>query len=126
MSLVSVDRDFARFGGKSYAINKINTVEVRERKPHAFWPVLVLGFLGGIFLLSGFGQLAALDGAPWTSIIFGATLLGLAAWQWRRSKVREYKLFLMTSSSEAQAYTSNNFDEVMGLRREIESAMAGR
>jgi hypothetical protein len=42
MSLVSVDRDFARFGSKSYAINKINTVEVRERKPHAFWPALAL------------------------------------------------------------------------------------
>lgn len=31
---VSVDRDFARFGNKSYAINKINSVEVRQHHPH--------------------------------------------------------------------------------------------
>ena len=29
---ITVDNDFARFGSKSYAINKINSVEVRERK----------------------------------------------------------------------------------------------
>lgn len=32
---VSVDRDFARFGSKSFAINKIHTVEVRARRPHS-------------------------------------------------------------------------------------------
>lgn len=31
---VSVDQHFARFGAKSYAINKINSVEVRRRYPN--------------------------------------------------------------------------------------------
>lgn len=29
-----IDDDFARFGAKSYAINKINSVDVRERQPY--------------------------------------------------------------------------------------------
>jgi hypothetical protein len=30
---VSIDRDFARFGSKAYAINKINTVDIATRIP---------------------------------------------------------------------------------------------
>lgn len=32
---VNVDRDFARFGSKTYAINKINSIEVRRHRSSA-------------------------------------------------------------------------------------------
>ena len=43
-----------------------------------------------------------------------------------RAQIRTYSLVLMTSSSEAQAFTSPNRDEVDNLRAKIEQAMAGR
>jgi hypothetical protein len=53
---VSVDRDFARFGGKSYAINKINTVEVRQRHPNGKTGMFVAGLIALFCLLAAFGE----------------------------------------------------------------------
>jgi len=121
---VTVDDDFARFGGKSYAINKINSVEVRERHPHGSGGAILFGGLSMILLV------AALNG---TDPNRGPTFLLLAAlsavaayWAWRRSKVVEYQLFLMTSSSEAQAFVSRDGNEVYSLRDNIERAMTKR
>lgn len=122
---ISVDRDFARFGSKSYAINKINTVEVRERQPHGMGGVIIAGLIAGICFVAGFGQISQQGGGGQT-IVIGLLLAGLAFWLWKRTKIIEYQLFLMTSSSETQAFVSNDHDEVMGLRDSIESAMTGR
>ncbi len=76
---VTVDQDFARFGSKSYAINKINTVDVRERSPNGpavcfigvfalivglmllfatIWGILVV-IGGGVFAYLGWKRLAS-------------------------------------------------------------------
>jgi hypothetical protein len=117
---VSVDCDFARFGSKSYAINKINSVEVRRRHPHGQGLMFAFGLLTIICFLSALG---GGGGSMFVLlVIFGA----LAFWAWRRSRILEYQLFLMTSSSEAQAITSRDPDMIDGLRNRIERAMAGQ
>ena len=52
---VSVDRNFARFGSKSYAINKINSVEVRKRYPHTHLGKSLLGLLTFFCVVSAIG-----------------------------------------------------------------------
>jgi len=124
---VSVDRDFARFGAKSYAINKINSVEVRERRPFGQGAMFVWGLLALMCGLSFLGQLSdGLTGAGLFTLILG-TLFGYLAYRsWLRSKIVEYQLFLMTSSSEAQAISSRDGSMIGRLRDRIERAMAGQ
>jgi hypothetical protein len=50
----------------------------------------------------------------------------LALWFWQRSRIVEYQLFLMTSSSEAQAISSRDGVLIDRLRNRIEQAMSGR
>lgn len=122
---VTVDKDFARFGAKSYAINKINTVEVRERKPHGQAGMFIFGVLAFIFGMSGLGTLfgSGESSGGITSLIIAAIFGFIAYRLWLRSKIVEYQLFLMTSSSEAQAITSRDGEMIDDLRRKIESAM---
>jgi hypothetical protein len=56
------------------------------------------------------------------AVVFG----GLAFLAWKKSQVVEYQLFLMTSSSEAQAITSQDSEMIFGLRHRIEQAIAGQ
>jgi len=123
---VTVDRDFARFGAKSYAINKINSVEVRERKPNGKGGAIVCGVLATFCGFGALGSLTSPDGGTIVWLIVAA-VFGFAAYSlWQESKIVEYQLFLMTSSSEAQAFVSRREDEVISLRDRIEQAMAGR
>jgi hypothetical protein len=121
---VSVDQNFARFGSKSYAINKINSVEVRKHQPHGLAGVIICAGLAIILLGNGLGQLTSADGEPSTSIIIGVIFGGLAWLFAKRHQIVDYQLFLMTSSSEAQAFQSRNEQEVTQLRSAIEGAMA--
>ena len=120
---VSVDRDFARFGSKSFAINKINTVDVQERYPYAQSAVFVWGLLA---LLS----LGFLGGASAGGILFVLMLsafFGFLAYRaWVKSKIIEYQLFLVTSSHSVQAIKSQDGPMIESLRTKIEQAMAGR
>lgn len=120
---VSVDDDFARFGGKSYAINKINTVEVRARYPNGQGGAVILALLAALCVFGWFAALNSDQGTSGGPLLFAAIFGALAYWQFQRSKVREYQLFLMTSSSEAQAFVSRDRDEVFSLREQIEGAM---
>lgn len=122
---ISVDKDFARFGSKSYAINKINTVEVRERKPHGQAGMFIFGLLAFLFGMSGLANLTSPEGPSGavTSIIIAAVLGFITYRLWVKSKIVEYQLFLMTSSSEAQAITSQDGEMIDELRRKIETAM---
>ena len=120
MGNVTVDDRFARFGAKSFAINKINSVEVRSStkrgsKGYVLW--------WGIAALSA---LVAIGAQAAGVFIVLAALLAFVGWRsWlRRRDVITYGLFLVTSSSEAQAFTSRDADEVRQLRSAIEDAMA--
>ncbi|WP_454798642.1 DUF6232 family protein [Novosphingobium lindaniclasticum] len=120
---ITVDKDFARFDDKSYAINKINTVEVRAVKPYGTngaWACTVLSllFAYGAFNLLSEGKNAIL------SILLCIGFTGLAYWLWQRSRTIVFQLFLMTSSSSQQAYSSLDGQEIQVLREKIESAMA--
>ena len=117
MGVIEVDDKFARFGGKSYAINKINSVEVRQRKPYGKGAAVLCGIIALMALLQ-----AAQVGLA--AVVVGLAFAGLAYWSWQRSKVTEYQLFLMTSSSEAQAFVTRNGAEVFALRDQIEAAIA--
>jgi len=118
---IVVDDDFVRFGSKSYAINKINTVDVRARKVRGKGLAYGIGAIGLLLLIGGFGEKGSSG-----MIVFGVVMLGLAALLYRRPDVYEYSLFLMTSSSEAQAFKTNDVDEVTNLRAAIEAAMMTR
>ena len=121
---VTVDDDFARFGAKSYAINKINSVDVRERAPHGRGGAILCGIIAAFCVLGWLGTVMDPDKtATSTPLVVAAIFAGLAYWQWQKSKIREYQLFLMTSSSETQAFITRDVDEVIGLREQVESAM---
>src|SRR5690348_15357142 len=114
---VTVDDDFARFGGKSYAINKVNSVEVREHHPYGTGGAILFGGLALILLVAAFNG-ADVNQRP-IFLLLGALSAGAAYWAWKRSKIVEYQLFLMTSSSEAQAFVSRDGNEVYSLRDNI-------
>lgn len=120
---ISVDRDFARFGKKAYAINKINSVEVRERRPHGSAGTILLGGMALIFLAVASQNT---NGSGPTDIMVALLCAAGAYWAWKRSKIIEYQLFLMTSSSEAQAIASRDGGMIDNLRDRIERAMAGQ
>lgn len=126
--MVTVDGDFARFGDKSYAINKINSVEVRETAPFKMGCVVaIVGAAAAIAALAGLGAATSGDGGTAAMMLLFAAIFGwLCHWAYQRGKVRDYSLVLMTSSSEAQAFTSRNREEVDSLRLRIEKAMTGR
>lgn len=110
---VSVDSDFARIGAKSYAINKINSVEIKKRHPNG----------QGLAFVVSLAAIALLVGHLYT----GGVLVGaFAAWLWWRSRMVEYELHLTTSSSEIAAFKSADLDFVDKLRTQIEAAMAQR
>jgi hypothetical protein len=125
---VSVDRDFARFGSKSYAINKINSVDVRAHHPHRQSAALGWGLAASICLLVAFAQSDNSTGTGNTAaFLFLGMLFGFLAYRAsQRSKIVEYQLFLMTSSSETQAIVSEDGDMIHELRQRIERAMAGQ
>lgn len=114
---VSVDSKFARFGSKSFAINKITSVDVRTvtTPPGKGWiaavAVSVLCFLGS---------------QTSSGMLGGGVLFAAVAWYLYTHKGNEtvHQLFLVTSGSETQAYQSSDQDEVFMLRDSIEEAMA--
>jgi len=133
---ISVDRDFARFGSKSFAINKINTVEVKVRHPHSqnaffLWGLLALGslliFAGGSQSTGNTGQQAASGSSGTIAGLLLCAFFGFLGYRaWKRSKIVEYQLLLVTSSQAVQALKSEDGTLIDGLRDRIERAMAGR
>lgn len=123
---VSVDRDFARFGGKSYAINKINSVEVRERRPHGGGAMMLWGLLTFIFAITLLQSLKEPSSGTFWGVVLTALFGFLAYRAYLNTKLVEFQLFLMTSSSETEAITSRDGQMIDALRNRIESAMAGQ
>ncbi len=118
--VVTVDNDFARFGTKSYATNKINTVEVRVQAPNSRIWIWIWGAIAAFIAVGSVANYSL------TAIIFALLFAGLALRAFFRAKKRLYQLYVMTSSSEAQAFQSENADEVIALREAIERAMTAR
>ena len=117
---ISVDKDFARFGSKSYAINKINTVDVRERNPYGSLMLVI----GGLCLLISI--LVCVTNFTGGSFVVALAFAGITYWGWLRSQTVVYDLYLKTSSSDVQAYESRDGNEVTKLRVAVEQAMIAR
>lgn len=116
---VTVDDRFARFGSKSYAINKINSVDVRSTEVPGSWAFVLWWALGASMLIT------ALSTQTWGLLVVSAVLFvpGWSSWK-RRRATTVYSLFLVTSSNEAQATKSIDGAEIERLRTAIEDAMA--
>jgi hypothetical protein len=123
-----VDRDFARFGSKAYAINKINTVDVTERRPHRQQAIFGWGILAAMSALLFLG--GEKGGNSSGGALFGVllcVLFGFLAYRaWKRSKIVEFNLMLVTSSHSVQAIKSEDRAFIQDIRDRIERAMAGR
>lgn len=122
---VLVDENFARFGEKSYAIDKINTVEVRTVHPYGDGWAWVCAILSALFAYGAYNLIQD-EKSPAISVILCLVFASISHWLWRRSKIVEFQLFLMTSSASLQAYSSFDRDEISGLRNRIESAMVSK
>ncbi len=120
---VEVDSHFARFGSKSYAVKQINTVDVRYKNPHGKIGMIIFGVISLIFLLATMGSIAR-SHIDIVSFFAAAAFGWLAYWRWQRSKIVEYSLFLTTSSGSVHAYTTQNLNEIIELRKVIEAAAA--
>jgi glucose-6-phosphate dehydrogenase assembly protein OpcA len=120
----SVDRDFVRVGDKSYAINKINSVEVRSEKKKGSTAYLALWAVAAAALLMGI-QAGAAAAAVGVCIALFCGIAGYGSFG-RRIPTMSYTLYLVTSSSEAAAVTTTNRGEIDRVRSEIEGAIAAR
>ena len=127
---VSVDRDFARFGSKAYAINKINTVDVTAKRPHSQNAFFGWGLLAAISLLIFAGGAGEKDpnasGGIALAVFLCALFAFLAYRAWKRSKIVEYYLVLVTSSHSVQAIKSLDSAFIQDIRDRVERAIAGR
>ena len=125
---VSIDRDFARFGSKAYAINKINTVDVTYRHPYPRQAAFGWGLLAFLSLLvfGGSASESNPSGVGFFALALCAFLCFLAYRAWQRSKIVEYTLVLVTSSHSVQAIKNCNSALIQDIRDRIERAMSGR
>lgn len=122
----SIDKNFARFGSKSYAIDKINTVDIRTEKPGSLFGSILLLILGMTLLLLSFGGFSAGDkGAALIMMGFSALVLWGSYSIAPTSSSGMHTLYLTTSSSESQAMNSKDRAVLEQLRARIEAAMAG-
>ena len=122
----SVDRDFVRVGDKSYAINKINSVEVRTTTQKGSRAYIAFWIIAGLFALGVLGALASGEGAFGMFVFAG--ICGFLGWlsYRKRADTNTYALLLVTSSGEATAVTTTDRGQIASIRREIEGAISAR
>lgn len=123
---VTVDDNFARVGSKSYAINKINSVDVRSKKKSGKWGWLLWWLLAIFCGVPALGALIGGQPGEAVAMLLIAALFGYFGWKsyQQRHATYSYELFLMTSSNEVQAFVTDDKDDVLALRSAIEDAMA--
>lgn len=120
---ITIDNNFARFGAKSFAINKINSVEVRSETVPGSKAYRALWTLAAVFVIltiSNIVQGEAATGSFVAAAVLG--LLGFFMWE-KRHDVTTHRLFLVTSSAEAQAFVTHDWNDITELRTAIEDAM---
>ena len=123
---VSIDDDFARFGSKSYAIDKITSVDVRGQERQAGCGPVVLIIIGVFIGLAAAGMFA--DDTK-QAIVTGLVAVVLILWGSRlqtKKRLTDYTLLLTTSSAEVQATQTTDGDEVAKMRAAIEAAMVAK
>lgn len=121
---VSVDNDFARFGSKSYAINKITSVEIREvQEKGNGCAIAACGVIAAISAFSGLGALIAAPKDAFTYLVIAAVFCFITYTLAKKGRKITYHLFLITSASEQQAYVTSSRDDVFNLRDQVEAAM---
>ena len=120
MTDISVDTDFVRFGSKSYATSKINSIEVRASRPYHSnnWV--------GVALIATCLLIAAMNRLNLGLATLGLLTAAVALFLWARTRIVEYQLFLQLSSGEVQVFGSPDPDHVFALQDEIEAAIACR
>lgn len=123
---VSIDSSFVRFGGKSYALGQITSVEVRSiRRGGCLWAVWFV--MSAVFLLGGLGMLAQPDASGAYVAIGIGLLLGFVGVSARSSARRTtFTLVLATSGAEVQALQTTDGTLANRLKAEIEAAIAAR
>jgi hypothetical protein len=125
---VSIDRHFARFGTKSYAISKINTVDVTAKRPYSQNAFFGWGLLALISILAFTGEQTGAGTSNGTAVgVFLFALFGFLAYRaWKRRNIVDYYLMLVTSSHSVQAIKSRDPTFIDSVRDKIERAMTGQ
>ena len=121
----SVDQDFVRVGTKSYAINKINSVEMHTSTKPGSALYVVAWLLAAVCAYAGLS--AGLEGQSASGYLIVAAICGGVGWLsfQKRAPTHTYSVMLVTSSGEATAVSSTDADLVMSVRAQIETAIAG-
>jgi hypothetical protein len=127
--IVSVDDKFARFGETAYAINKITSTSVHERKIKGakgwlIWLPLALFFTLPMLVMlvvpmTDKGGTVGVMAIP--VVVFW--LLTIRSWRRRKATMR-YSLMLVTSAQQVQAMETEDLPEIQKLRSAIEQAMS--
>lgn len=123
---VSVDAHFARFGSKSYAIDKINSVDVKtETRTGCLW--MTFAAIAAVFGLAALGQSVSpnSDNLAFGWGIFLVTAV-VAVILYRARPKPLHHLMLATSSGEVQAMNSTDKASIAELRAAIEAAMTAQ
>lgn len=122
----SIDRDFVRVGDKSYAINKINSVEVRTTTQKGSRAYMAFWIIAGLFALGMLGALISGEGAFGMFVL--TAMCGFFGWlsYRKRQDTHSYALLLVTSSGEATAVTTTDRTQIASIRSDIESAISTR
>ncbi|KQX20695.1 MULTISPECIES: DUF6232 family protein [unclassified Sphingomonas] len=124
---ISIDDDFARFGSKSYAIDKINSVDVKAQpRSGCLW--IILACIAALLLFAALGNLVGSgDKGSFGTTLAIAVAIGFVAWRASiHAAIVDYTLLLTTSSSEAQATQTTDGAEVEKMRAAIETAMVSK
>lgn len=111
-----VDGRFVRVGAKSYAVDKITSVEVRtgEQQPNK----------KGATLLAIAGLIAVFAAIQAPVLLVLATGVGLLANRAYKVELpRQHRVILMLASQEAAALETTDRTRALGFRDEIERAM---
>jgi hypothetical protein len=127
MDAVSVDRHFVRIGSKSYAVDRITSVEVRRHRPYSIGPA-VAGFLSALLLLTLGIVRPVRDSwlAPTGAIGLGISLMFFALWRWQRARVEIHQLHLSPNFPPEPAFVARDRAIVIALRDRIEAAITER
>lgn len=118
---VTVDRNFLRVGSKSYAVDKIGSIDIRTRRergsqlPYAFW------------LAAAVCVAIAVHSREIEVGLLAVVLAGIGFLLRERARPRvSHSLVLLTTAGETQAFESSNMEEICDVRDAIEAAMTDR
>lgn len=119
--VVSVDAHFVRVGTKSYAVDKIGSIDVRNRFVKGSSGYVVLWVLAALCAVLALINLSG----GWFVLALILGIAGLPSFRKRHSHTF-FGLVLLTNAGETQAFESTDGEEIMDIRDAIERAMTSR